>query len=377
MLVIIFIVFIYVFINFIVGWHGAILLSHSSLSISIEWYWTIFWIIALSYLIARVPVIHKNPMGRLLKVIGSYYFGVMEYAFILIVFADLITFLLYLLGIETAITIPYIGVITLVLLAVLMIKGSWNAWHPVLRTYNLHMDKQAGEYKQLRIGMASDLHLGNVVGNRHLNKLIKQMNELKPDLILLPGDVIDDSIEPFIRNRMLDKLKLLKAKLGVYAVLGNHEYYGGHLKEYVRMMMEIGIPVLRDESVLLDQSIQLIGRKDKTAERSAGGRQPVISLTSKLDHHLPMIMMDHQPYQYELAATAGIDLLLSGHTHKGQMAPNHWITRKLFELDWGYKLKGKMHAIVSSGFGTWGPPIRIGSRSEIVEIVITFKGASS
>ncbi|MNT99041.1 putative metallophosphoesterase [compost metagenome] len=82
--------------------------------------------------------------------------------------------------------------------------------------------------------------------------------------------------------------------------------------------------------------------------------------------------MDHQPSALQEAADNGIDLSLHGHTHRGQMAPNHWITRRIFELDWGYLRKGNLHAFVSSGYGSWGPPIRIGSRSEILDITIRF-----
>jgi predicted MPP superfamily phosphohydrolase len=82
--------------------------------------------------------------------------------------------------------------------------------------------------------------------------------------------------------------------------------------------------------------------------------------------------MDHQPRDYAQAEAAGVDLLLSGHTHRGQFAPNHWLTRKVFELDWGYLKKGRMHAVVSSGYGTWGPALRIASRAEIVQINVRF-----
>ncbi|MOA56893.1 putative metallophosphoesterase [compost metagenome] len=83
-------------------------------------------------------------------------------------------------------------------------------------------------------------------------------------------------------------------------------------------------------------------------------------------------MLDHQPSDLASAAEQGIDISVSGHTHRGQMMPNHLITKRLFELDWGYLRKGGLHAIVSSGFGTWGPPIRIGSRSEVVQIEVEF-----
>jgi predicted MPP superfamily phosphohydrolase len=139
-------------------------------------------------------------------------------------------------------------------------------------------------------------------------------------------------------------------------------------------MSRIGIPVLRDESVLVNDALYIAGRKDKTAESAAqGGRLSVSSLLSELDADRPIILMDHQPYHFDKAAAAGVDLMLSGHTHRGQFAPNHWVTRRIFELDWGYLIKDKMHVVVSSGFGTWGPPIRLASRSEIVEIKVQFK----
>lgn len=87
---------------------------------------------------------------------------------------------------------------------------------------------------------------------------------------------------------------------------------------------------------------------------------------------MPIIAMDHQPTDLQAAADNGVDLLLCGHTHRGQMAPNHLVTRRMYELDWGYKQKGSMHTIVSSGFGFWGPPLRLGSQSEIVQIEVTF-----
>lgn len=198
---------------------------------------------------------------------------------------------------------------------------------------------------------------------------------MKPDVILLAGDVLDDSIEPFIRNRMSEQLKLLKARHGVYAVLGNHEYYGGSIKEYTELMDSIGIKVLQDE-VVETAGVYIVGRKDKTAEAmEAGGRLSVSSLLEGLDLSRPVIMMDHQPTGFDLAAKAGVDILLSGHTHRGQIAPNHWITKRLFELDWGYLLKEKMHVIVSSGYGTWGPPIRLASRSELIKLEVLLEGS--
>jgi predicted MPP superfamily phosphohydrolase len=186
--------------------------------------------------------------------------------------------------------------------------------------------------------------------------------------------VIDDVIEPFMRKEMSKVMSQLQAPFGIYAVPGNHDYYGGHIKEYVKQMEAIGIRVLQDESVLIHDSFYLAGRKDKAAETiDPAGRVSVQELLQDLNVTRPIIMMDHQPYHFDKAAAAGVDLLLCGHTHRGQFAPNHWITRRVFELDWGYMLKEKMHVIVSSGFGTWGPPIRLASRCEILELTVRFR----
>jgi predicted MPP superfamily phosphohydrolase len=114
--------------------------------------------------------------------------------------------------------------------------------------------------------------------------------------------------------------------------------------------------------------LYLIGRKDKTDKN----RDSFFDLASETDRSLPVIAMDHQPLSLKEAEQAGVDLLLCGHTHRGQMAPNHLITKRLFEIDWGYKQNNQLHTIVSSGFGFWGPPLRIGSRSEIIQIDISF-----
>lgn len=361
-------------VNYYIGLHFVMLAEAWWPRFQPVLFWPVFAVIVFAYAIGiiRWPKLLR-PFARLLKVIGSYYFAIMEFAVILLPLADLVYIILALCDIETGSYVSIAGGVTLGLLASLMLWGSRNAWSTVIRKHVLHVDKHAGEMKELRVAVASDLHLGNIVGNRHLRRLVKRINAMKPDIILLPGDVLDDSIEPFLRNRMSDTLMELQARDGVYAVLGNHEYYGASIPQYVEAMKRIGIQVLQDETVSIGDRYYVAGRKDRTAESaSPEGRLSVASLVSGLDMSRPVIMMDHQPYGFNLAAAAGVDVLLCGHTHRGQIAPNHWITKRLFELDWGYMRKDKMHVAVSSGYGTWGPPIRLASRSEIVELKITF-----
>jgi Predicted phosphohydrolases len=363
--------------NWYIGWNGWVYLStlfnleHALL------YGIIVGVLSFSWIIGRLGQHSVSPVRQIayfLKYIGSYWFALLEYCLIILPLADLLVWLLTLADVAYKTAVVSVGTVAFVLLASILIRGSWNAWTPIVRMYKLTIPKQAGSIDKLRIGVASDIHLGTVVGNKHLGRLIRHMEEMKPDLILLPGDVIDDSIDPFIRRNMAATMSKLKAPLGIYAVLGNHEYIGGHIEEYIAHMNAIGIRVLLDENVLVQGSFYIVGRKDLAARQSdPEGRLPISELIAAIDKKRPLIMMDHQPSDLEQASLNGIDLSLSGHTHRGQMAPNHLITRRIFELDWGYKLKGSMHAIVSSGFGSWGPPIRLGSRSEIIQIDLTFK----
>ncbi|MDR6552875.1 metallophosphoesterase [Paenibacillus qinlingensis] len=361
-------------INGYIGWHLKVFLSHvGGTSFHPGLYWIVFWLVALSYLIAWFGSrVLPSSVSRLFKIIGSYWFALIQFGVLLLPLTDLVIAVLHFASVSPMTYVPILGWIDVVVVLALLLWGSYNARTPVVRKHEITISKQAGEWKQLRVAVASDIHLGVIVGNRHLRKLVKQVKAMKPDLILLPGDVIDDDIKPFIRYQMGQTMQELQAPLGVYAVLGNHEYHGGHIPAFVEQMEQIGIRVLMDEVVHVEERLYLVGRKDKAAEHAAGGRKPLVSLIEGIDLAQPIIAMDHQPYQLDVAAAAGVDVNLSGHTHRGQITPNHLFTRRIFELDWGYLRKGNLHAIVSSGFGTWGPPIRLGSQSEIIELIIHF-----
>lgn len=363
---------VYTLLNVYIGWNILIVLEWAFGPLPGPVFWIPFALVALGFPIGKMKR-GPGPVLRVLKIAGSYYLALFEYACLLFPPADLAGWLLHRAGYDASVYIGVPAAIVAAVLLVLFVRGSFNAWSPVVREYRLDVPKQAGGLPSLRILAASDLHLGNIVGNRHLRRLIAAAEERKPDLVLLAGDVIDDDIEPFVRNRMDETLSGLKARYGVYAVLGNHEYYGGQIEAYVRRMAEIGIPVLRDETATIPGRFHIAGRKDKTAEAAGpDGRMPVKELLGGLDPNLPILLMDHQPLALGEAAQAGADLLFCGHTHRGQFAPNHLLTRRLFELDWGYKQVGRMHALVSSGFGTWGPAVRLSSRSELLDITLVF-----
>jgi predicted MPP superfamily phosphohydrolase len=198
-------------------------------------------------------------------------------------------------------------------------------------------------------------------------------NSLNPDIILLPGDIFDEDIGPIIKNKLGDDLQKLNAKYGVYAVTGNHEYIGG-VESAVDYMEKHGINVLRDEAVLIDSGFYLVGREDRSIGQFANQKRIELSeITKNINKNFPAILLDHQPFQLNLTRENGIDLQLSGHTHHGQLWPLNYITSMIYEISWGYEKIDETHYYVSSGFAGWGPPVRTGSRTEIVNLKIAFE----
>jgi hypothetical protein len=198
------------------------------------------------------------------------------------------------------------------------------------------------------------------------------VNALSPDIILIPGDIIDEDISPVIHNNVGEILTQLKAKYGVFAVTGNHEYIGGVMasKKY---LAEHGVELLNDTALLINDSFYVVGREDLTIRQFTNGKRKELSeIMQDVDQTKPIILMDHQPFKLEIAEQNGVDLQLSGHTHHGQLWPFNYITNMVYELGWGYKKKGDTHYYVSSGVGGWGPPIRTVNRPEIVSIKLKF-----
>ena len=265
------------------------------------------------------------------------------------------------------------GMTVVFFVLVILVYGTWNARNPRTVQYDVYLDagtKGAEALTTIHAVLVSDIHLGTIVRNRHLEKLVDEINQLQPDLVLFAGDMIDENVNHFIDEQMDDTLRQLNPPLGKYAVLGNHEYFGGHLREIVDHLEAADIRVLRDEGVMIQDAIYLIGREDIVSQRFTGiARKSLESILGDVDPAItPVVVMDHQPKTWHEARDTGVALQVSGHTHGGQLFPFGWITRRLFEEDWGILREDTGTLIVSSGYGTWGPPIRTGNRPEIVLI---------
>lgn len=218
----------------------------------------------------------------------------------------------------------------LVLLVVVIGFGSFNAYSPTVRAYDIHVDKDAGTLEELNIVMASDMHFGVLSGKAHAVRLVKEINDLKPDLVLFPGDIIDDDLDAYLSQGIDQILTGIQARYGVYASLGNHDRFEGEMPDLIEALEHSGMTVLYDEKLTVE-GLTLVGRRDKQDQE----RAELSTLMDGADLSKPIFVLDHQPNALEEAQRQGVDLIVSGHTHRGQVFPAHLITQAMFENDWG------------------------------------------
>lgn len=354
-LMIILAVLMYGAISFYIWRNGRAWLAVTRLRRFKKTYTVLFLLLSLSMFIGMIP--HFG----IFKWIGGYWYIIVGYSLVLLPFMNLAYYLAKKRGLMA------MGIIYFLFFAAVISYGSYQAFNPVVQYDHVTVNKEA-DRDSLKILMASDTHLGPIIGSGHLKKLTEMVEEEKPDIVLIPGDIIDDQIDTFNEENMIEFLREMEAPLGVYASPGNHDYYGNDLKELEEELEAAGIQMLMDESVEVEGSFTLVGRKDLTDD----DRSSISELVNKLDHSKPIIMLDHTPVELSQAEESGVDILLSGHTHRGQVFPGNFITDWIYENDWGYLKKGNLHSFVSSGFGTWGPPLRIGTRSEVWVIEVNF-----
>ncbi len=341
----------------------------------------IFMVVAtFSYILARtLERSMYNPLTVSLHWLGAFWFAVMLYATLQVFVIDLVRLIdlafpliRKISGTDYARFKFITGSTVTALTFIIVMVGHINAWHPKTVNLTLNIPKKANGINELHIAAVSDIHLGTIIGPRKTANLVNKLNQMNPDIILLAGDVLDEDVGPVIHQNLGDSLRKLKAPLGIYACTGNHEYIGGG-EPSIQYLEEHGIKVLRDTQVLIQEAFYIIGREDLHANSSnQEKRKSIEALLEPVDTNRPVIMLDHQPYHLNSVANTGVDLQISGHTHHGQLWPLGYITKKIFEVSRGYKQKRNTHFWVSTGYGTWGPPVRTGNRPEIVFITLKF-----
>lgn len=362
---------------FVKGWQA---LEHFGVMRVI--YAACFFILYASFIAGRVlERVQSNWFSAMLVWAGSFWLAAMVYFFLAVLLIDLCRLVNYGVPFYPSVLLRnYEGVKIALMSGVIIIVtgaiafGYFNAVAPQVKNLEIHIPKRVAGFSELNIAVASDIHLGTIISKARLEHIIDKINALNPDLVLLPGDVIDEDLGPVIDQNLGETIRKIRSKYGVYAITGNHEYIGG-VEPACKYLSEHGITMLRDKTVLVESSFYLVGREDISSRGFAGfKRKQLKELVSEVDFSRPVILMDHQPFKLNEATENNIDVQLSGHTHHGQMWPFNYITGAIYELSWGYLRKGNTQFYVSCGAGTWGPPVRIGNSPEIISLRLMFGG---
>jgi hypothetical protein len=237
----------------------------------------------------------------------------------------------------------------------------------------IEIPKKSSKLKELNLILVADFHLTPVNDGKLLKEIVEKINFLNADIVLMPGDVLDDDVAILKKRNIAVELSNIKSKYGVFASNGNHEFIIG-VEEADKYLHELNINVLRDSAVLIDNSFYVLGREDRSKRNFTGEeRKTLAGILKDVNRNYPAIIIDHTPMGLNEIVNENIELQLSGHTHHGQIFPLNLITANIvYEVSWGYLRKGYTQFYVTCGVGTWGPPVRLGSDSEIVSMKIKF-----
>jgi predicted MPP superfamily phosphohydrolase len=239
--------------------------------------------------------------------------------------------------------------------------GVFNAgWTRITRT-TVRLANLPPAWRGRKAALISDVHLGHVRNGSFLRRMVAKILREEPDAIFIAGDLYDGTA--IDAGRAAEPLNELTAPQGVYFVAGNHEQFGDDSK-YLRAIAAAGVRVLRNEKVEVE-GLQIVGVPYRNAAQQ--GQFASVLDEVRLDRDRASILLTHAPDHPEIAEAAGVSLQLSGHTHLGQFIPWSWMARKIYrQFVYGLSRIGKMQVFTSSGAGTWGPPLRLGSNPEIV-----------
>ncbi len=338
-------------------------------------FWALIFFFAESYWLLRL-VSHKTEMH-----IPSYRHFVASSMLALLCLAVAVAAVFDVFLLVTKLVVPLKGVFGFLaghpvhtglsgLAAVLILYfiGLLIANNPKATQYFININKPLAK-ENIRIVLVADVHVSSFTRIKWMRDFVGYINNLEPDIVVFAGDTIDGDPQPYADKKAGDIFKEIQSRYGIYAVVGNHEYHGVGIDYAAYLLSESRMAVLRDESFYVEPlGLTLIGRDDLSSKYfNDKPRAALTELLKDVDLEKPVILIDHQPHK-PLAEEGkeDVDVQLSGHTHNGQIFPNNLIVKLLYTKPWGLWIHHTFHLLVTCGYGTWGPPIRLGSYPEIV-----------
>ena len=302
---------------------------------------------------------YTNAALRAFYRIAAVWVGMLSFLFLAAVFSWIIFGITQLAGLD----VNFHRTVELLYSAAVVtgLYGVFNAsWTRITRA-TVRLANLPAAWRGRRAALISDVHLGHVRNGGFLRRMVAKISKEEPDAIFIAGDLYDGTA--IDARRAAEPLSELVAPHGVYFVAGNHEQFGDDGK-YLLAIAATGVRVLSNEKVEVD-GLQIVGVPYRNAVRD--GHFASVLNSIRLDRDRASILLTHAPDHPEIAEAAGVSLQLSGHTHLGQFIPWSWMARRIYrQFVYGLSRIGKMQVFTSSGAGTWGPPLRLGSNPEIV-----------
>ncbi|MGA2101196.1 MAG: metallophosphoesterase [Candidatus Sulfotelmatobacter sp.] len=324
------------------------------------WLAGVLGVLSISFVVASMLAFsHTNAPLRVLYRAAAVWMGLLSFLFIASVFAWIIFAVSALAGMH----VNFHELVQVLFAAGIVIGsfGLFNASWTRITRIRVRLENLPDAWRGRKAALVSDVHLGHVRNGNFLRRLIAKILREEPDLIFIAGDLFDGTA--IDAASAAAPLSRLTAPHGVYFVAGNHEQFGDDSK-YLNAVAATGVRVLHNERVNVD-GLQVVGVPYRNATSSGDLASSLRSVP--LDRNRASILLTHAPDHPEVAEAAGYSLQLSGHTHVGQFIPWSWMARRVYrQFVYGLSRIGKMQVFTSSGAGTWGPPLRLGSNPEIV-----------
>ncbi len=326
-----------------------------------------FLIISSLSFILSSSLIHRfdNLFTKSFYYMSSLWMGALAYLFFISIFALVIYYIFSFTPYDVKSSYFVVAIIALTSFA--LIFSFLNARKPVIKSVQVGIKNLPEFWENKKIVHLSDIHLGAIHGEKYMNYIANKVNEIKPEMVLVTGDLFDgasDGLETSIKP--MDKIE---APSGMYYITGNHEVYIG-LDRSLEIIDSTKLVHLSNRLININD-LQIIGLDYPERGKSF----PLDEIFNTLDKEKSSILMTHEPIKVDYFKKAGVNLQLAGHTHKGQMFPFGFVTKIIYKgYDYGLFTEDNYNLYTSNGTGTWGPPLRSILPSEIVEITLKRKG---
>jgi predicted MPP superfamily phosphohydrolase len=319
-------------------------------------------LLTCSFIVALfVGAKYYNLFTRVLYSVSASWMGIFFYLLLASTVYGLVMLLVRFAG--SGASLRWFGILLFVVALVVGVYGLFHARKIVVKEVDIKLQQLPEAWSGRMVVFVSDLHLGQVYGESFSRKVVDKIKSLNPDMVFIGGDLYDGF--PTNIKKATKPFSDLRPNLGVYFITGNHEEFRDN-KPFIDAVKEVGMRVLNNEMVEVE-GVQIIG-VDYLDTRDKEKFAEIIS-SMDLDKNKPSILLKHEPKDIDVTSAQKISLQLSGHTHRAQVWPLGYLPKKVYKgFDYDLKTMGETQVFTSSGVGTWGPPMRVGTDAEIVFI---------